>query len=279
MSKRKRTDLIVVHVTATPPDRDIGVKEVRQMHLARGWRDVGYHEIIRRNGIIEKGRPGDEIGAHVAGFNSISYGISLVGGVDARGNAENNMTEAQFAALENRLRELVKQYPNAKICGHRDLSPDGDGDGIIESHEWLKECPCFDAIPWARRRGLPPADILGEWSDDKGHVEGPDTRKAYLQRLLARAGYEFGPIDGMIGPKTKAAISEYQTDKGLKVTGAFNAETVAMLRATFESEPQWSTPAEEQPKAAPPAKPAKRQTSFIAGIINAIVRALFGGKA
>jgi len=34
---------------------------------------------------------------------------------------------------------------NAIVCGHRDMSPDSDGDGIIEQHEWFKQCPCFNA--------------------------------------------------------------------------------------------------------------------------------------
>ena len=36
-------------------------------------------------------------------------------------------------------------YPDSKICGHRDLSPDLDGDGEIEPNEWIKMCPCFNA--------------------------------------------------------------------------------------------------------------------------------------
>jgi N-acetylmuramoyl-L-alanine amidase len=33
------------------------------------------------------------------------------------------------------------------VVGHRDLSPDLDHDGVVEPHEWVKQCPCFDAIP------------------------------------------------------------------------------------------------------------------------------------
>jgi hypothetical protein len=31
------------------------------------------------------------------------------------------------------------------VCGHRDLSPDKNGNGEIEPEEWMKACPCFDA--------------------------------------------------------------------------------------------------------------------------------------
>jgi N-acetylmuramoyl-L-alanine amidase len=30
------------------------------------------------------------------------------------------------------------------VCGHRDLSPDLNGDGEIEPEEWIKACPCFE---------------------------------------------------------------------------------------------------------------------------------------
>lgn len=229
---RKKTTLLVVHVTATPPSADIGVKEVRVMHKARGFSDIGYHFVIRRDGRVEKGRPENEVGAHVAGWNSTSIGVSMVGGVDARNKPEDNATPAQKLALADLLTKLMKRFPQAKVCGHRDLSPDGDRDGVIERGEWIKECPCFDAIPWARLRGLPAADIRGEWDKSAPAVwkDGPDLGSVTLQRLLARAGYQFGPIDGIVGPRTKAAIKGFQLANGIPRSGTFDGRTVARLR-------------------------------------------------
>ncbi len=237
MAKRPRTDLIVVHVTATPPSLDIGARELDRMHRARGWSGIGYHRIIRRDGRVEQGRPMDQIGAHVEGWNSVSVGVSLVGGIDAAGRPENNATAAQMTALEGELRRLLQIYPGAKICGHRDLSPDRDGDGVVEPSEHIKACPCFDAIPWANARGLPGAKISGAWD---GHGKGatpagPDARIVWLQRLLARAGFAFGAIDGYLGDRTEAAIRQYQLFAGLPQTGEFDAATVAALRARFET--------------------------------------------
>lgn len=239
MAKRKSTKYIVVHVTATPPTADIGVKEITAMHKNRGWSTIGYNSLIRRSGAHEIGRGEDEVGAHVAGFNSISYGISLVGGIDASGKPEFNMTPEQMETLEAELRRLTKKYPNATICGHRDLSPDRDKDGIIEPHEHLKACPCFDVIPWANSRGLPGAPIRGVWDSkvpapkvDPGEI--PDAREVYLQKLLKRAGYEFGPIDGVVGPKTRSALRRFQKAADLSVTGTFDEPTVRRLRDMFE---------------------------------------------
>jgi len=46
------------------------------------------------------------------------------------------------------LASLRRAYPRAEVVGHRDLSPDLNGDGVITSEEWLKYCPCFDVREW-----------------------------------------------------------------------------------------------------------------------------------
>lgn len=154
MSIRKRTDYIVIHCSATPPDHDIGVKEIRKMHLAIGDKDIGYNRVIRRNGEWEQGRDDEEVGAHVKGYNAISIGICLVGGVDDDNKPEDNFTTEQMETLKQMIPELQAMYPNAIVKGHRDFSPDLDHDGVIESNEWIKVCPCFDVQEWMDREGL-----------------------------------------------------------------------------------------------------------------------------
>lgn len=246
MANRKRTDFLVVHVTASAFGKDIGVKEVRAMHKGMGWSDIGYNELIRLDGTLETGRGVDAVGAHVAGFNSTSYGIALVGGLDKSGKPAHTATAAQMATLERRLREMAAKYPGAGVCGHRDLSPDKDGDGVIDPSEHVKACPCFDAIPWAAAKKLPIANIKGAWGNaqiipasgaNTTSVAGPDARNVYLQKLLSMSGLSFGPIDGIIGAKTKAAIKAYQGMYGLEVNGEFDAPTVAHLRNRFENPP------------------------------------------
>lgn len=120
------------------------------MHLNRGWSDIGYHAVIRRGGKIEWGRHPDAAGAHVKSHNFQSIGICLVGGIDHEGKPENNFTAVQMDSLKAVLIVMKRAYPAAQIVGHRDLSPDLDGDGVIERHEWLKDCPCFDVKEWIR---------------------------------------------------------------------------------------------------------------------------------
>lgn len=153
----KPTDVkyLVVHCSATQPKLDIGAKEIDRMHRERGFLKIGYHFVIRRDGHVESGRALDQIGAHVEGHNHESLGICMVGGVNAKGKAENNFTAEQFATLRSLLRLLVNgyggavaHYPHAEVLGHRDLSPDRNHDGRISPNEWLKECPCFDVREW-----------------------------------------------------------------------------------------------------------------------------------
>lgn len=39
---------------------------------------------------------------------------------------------------------IVIHCSATRVCGHRDLSLDLNGNGEIEPEEWIKACPCFD---------------------------------------------------------------------------------------------------------------------------------------
>lgn len=141
---RKKTDFIVVHCSATRPNMDVGAAEIRKWHRAQGWEDIGYHYVIRRNGKLEKGRAENLVGSHVKGFNAVSIGVCLVGGVaqDDFTKAENNFTPAQFATLRELLANLKGRFPQAVIQGHRDFP------------KVAKACPSFDVRKWLKSVGL-----------------------------------------------------------------------------------------------------------------------------
>jgi N-acetylmuramoyl-L-alanine amidase len=128
--------LIVIHSSATPPHLDVGRDEIREWHMERGFVDVGYHWIIRRNATIEAGRPPWANGAHCRGVNQWSLGICLVGGTDSDGNPDPNFTEDQLHALRSLLIGLSLAYPTAVILGHRDVEG---------AHT---ECPSFNVRDW-----------------------------------------------------------------------------------------------------------------------------------
>ncbi len=51
-----------------------------------------------------------------------------------------------------------------------------------------------------------------------------------VQKDLASRGYNPGPADGKMGPKTQAAIASFQRDHGLKATGRVDTRTASLLR-------------------------------------------------
>jgi len=57
----------------------------------------------------------------------------------------------------------------------------------------------------------------------------PDQVIANVQTQLYNEGYYNGPIDGILGQDTQAAIADYQADHGLAVTAAIDEPTVASL--------------------------------------------------
>jgi peptidoglycan hydrolase-like protein with peptidoglycan-binding domain len=80
-----------------------------------------------------------------------------------------------------------------------------------------------------------------------------DTRNA--QQALQAKGYDPGPIDGVHGPRTSAAIRDFQKAEGLTVTGEMDGETRARLMAGTSQ----GTPA-ASPTTVSPAAPAPSST-------------------
>ena len=131
MAQRKITE-IIVHCAATPEGKDFTVDDITRWHKQRGFRTIGYHHVVYRDGSVHPGSPEGEIGAHCTGHNACSIGVCYIGGVAADGKtAKDTRTPEQRKALLMLLRRLRGKYPNAKIHGHRDFA--------------AKACPSFDA--------------------------------------------------------------------------------------------------------------------------------------
>lgn len=136
---------LVVHCSATRADAEYMPEQLERDHKARGFLRAGYNLYVRKSGEVVEMRPLEMVPAHVKGHNRNSVGICYEGGLDAAGRPADTRTLRQKEALLGVLERLKKRFPKARICGHRDLSPDLDGDGVIEPREWIKACPSFDA--------------------------------------------------------------------------------------------------------------------------------------
>lgn len=67
----------------------------------------------------------------------------------------------------------------------------------------------------------------GEMKADKAAKGGGNVRAA--QQALKDKGHDPGPVDGKMGPKTQAALKDFQKAQGLKETGRLDNETMAKL--------------------------------------------------
>ena len=57
----------------------------------------------------------------------------------------------------------------------------------------------------------------------------PSASVKKLQQELGQLNYYQGPVDGLMGPQTTAAITDLQRQAGLPQTGAMNAATQKAL--------------------------------------------------
>lgn len=138
----RKIDYIVVHCTATYPEAT--VEGMKAYWKSLGWKAPGYHIVIRTDGSVVSLADNEEITNGVKGYNVKSLHVAYIGGLKRNGSPGCTLTEEQEKSLATVLSQWAKEYPEAQIVGHRDLSPDADGDGVVETCEWLKQCPCFN---------------------------------------------------------------------------------------------------------------------------------------
>jgi N-acetylmuramoyl-L-alanine amidase len=104
-----KPDKVILHCAATPDyietdplfDR-FGAKEITEWHIERGFQTIGYHWIVRRTGVIEKGRDEREIGAHCLGQNSQSIGVVYVGTAEP--------TAQQIESLRHLAKQIIREH-------------------------------------------------------------------------------------------------------------------------------------------------------------------------
>lgn len=128
----RHIDKIIIHCSATPEGRDFTVAQIRDWHVrGNGWKDIGYHFVIYRDGSVHAGRPIEQVGAHTKGYNANSIGVCYVGGCAAEGKTpKDTRTPAQREALKQLVRELRAKFPGATVHGHNEFAN--------------KACPSFD---------------------------------------------------------------------------------------------------------------------------------------
>jgi hypothetical protein len=125
--EQKRLRRVVLHHTSWAAADLIGagmaaeaacMRAIQRNHKARDWIDVGYHFVVMPSGRIFLGRPVSAVGAHVAGHNTGSVGVSLAGDFDVE-----EPTPAAIRSIDYVLERLVPGGAGLPLVGHRDLAP------------------------------------------------------------------------------------------------------------------------------------------------------------
>lgn len=156
----KALKYLVLHCTASPEGREISAAQIRSFHTSpppagRGWRQVGYSDIIHLNGEVENLVPYNDDGVvdpweitngH-AGINAESRHVVYVGGMDkAMKDAKDTRTVMQKLALANYVKQTIAQHPTILVAGHNQFA--------------AKACPSFDVPKFLREIGVRELNIF-----------------------------------------------------------------------------------------------------------------------
>ncbi len=215
---------IILHYSYTDPEWWAGrslrdkVAEIRRWHLARGWRDIGYHWIVDRDGETAPGRAENVIGAHAAPANNGSIGVCILGGRGTTGATFlGHHTAAQEAATARLIRAIMGRAGQVEVSGHRDHS--------------ATLCPGYDAAAWWARHSSspvpPPMDRPRPMpAMPMLRLTSPWTRGDAVRLVQERVG---ASPDGVFGPATHAGVIAFQRREGLTVDGIVGPQTWSAL--------------------------------------------------
>jgi len=146
---------LVIHCTDTPEGREVTAADIRAWHTSpppkgRGWKQVGYTDMIHLDGSLERLVSNNEdsvvdpweVTNGAEGYNSTSRHIVYVGGQSL---GDKTPRDTRTAAQKDTLATYVKYFhlrnPKAQIIGHHDLNPG-------------KACPSFDVKAWLKTIGI-----------------------------------------------------------------------------------------------------------------------------
>lgn len=120
---------------------------LRNEFTRKGWKNPGYHYVVKPDGGIIFMQPEEKEANGVAGYNKNSIHVAWIGGVDKlHPQGIDNRTGMQKLTLFDLLVKLKQKYKDAIVLGHRDISPDLNHNGVVDPWERIKACPCFDAM-------------------------------------------------------------------------------------------------------------------------------------
>lgn len=132
-SATREITTVIWHWTANYTNQGhIGSEQIDKIHKNRGFNEIGYHFIIKRDGSLQVGRGINKTGAHVKGFNTGSVGISFVAGYKCSSDkyagvpphsevGKESITQAQQATMFRFMKAWYTVFPGGQAWGHADF--------------------------------------------------------------------------------------------------------------------------------------------------------------
>ena len=191
---KRKVHRVFIHCSASNHAHHDNIATMKSWHLARGFRDVGYHFFIQKDGTLEYGRDIEKTPVAQKGHNLNTLAICM------HGLKEKNFTEAQFETLKKLAQQIEHNYENISFHGHCEVSK--------------KACPVFNY------KKVLDLDKYGSLNTNPNVLETLKSKKAedlpelklgsrgeaveFLQQLL------FIKIDGIFGPQTSRSIKVFK---------------------------------------------------------------------
>ncbi|GAB3224087.1 hypothetical protein GCM10027447_12330 [Glycomyces halotolerans] len=254
----RRTGFVVHHSGASAGQ---SVREIQNYHMdSNGWRDIGYNFLVDSDGKIYEGRGWTGIGAHVAGHNTATIGVCVIG--DYRSTMP---TQEARDAVARLYREANRRKGSTlSVFGHRDLGSTACPGGTL--YGWVRSELAGYKPPAAPKRPTTGTPAPGPKYDFPlpssryyfGPKSGPNTSVSgyYPRAFKGRSDNEWLKVwvrqlqkrgwnarkggtyltrygnDGLYGPEYRALVRAFQADQGLAVDGLLGPRTWA---AAFEN--------------------------------------------
>jgi len=149
---------LIIHCTATQENVAVTSTTIRRWHTSpppqgRGWKQVGYSDMIHLDGKVENLVPYNEnnivepweITNGASGINSQSRHVVYVGGIDKKGKPKDTRTAAQKAEMERYVKNVIALHPNILVAGHNQFAN--------------KACPSFSTVQWLMGIGVKSKNI------------------------------------------------------------------------------------------------------------------------
>jgi N-acetylmuramoyl-L-alanine amidase len=138
---------LVIHCTATPEGRVVTPGDIKKWHLSpppqgRGWKQVGYSDMITINGELINLVPYNEdsnvdrweITNGATGINAFSRHVVYVGGCDRDMKPKDTRTPEQLRTLSEYVWSTIEKHPDILVAGHNQFAK--------------KACPSFSVPDW-----------------------------------------------------------------------------------------------------------------------------------